>query len=547
MRFFALCLTLTSPVALFAGDIPVSSMVSAATLYPEGATITREAAFDAPAGEHRLILTDLPESTPLESIRVAVEGATMGSLTLREDYVPPRTDGPGAAIEAAEAEVDRQEIRLSQAQADIQAIRLEADAARARAAFLRQLGEGEGVAALDTAALRDLLGMIGEETLTALQTAHEAERRADLAARDLKDIEEELEQARQALRALVPEDEERALLAVTITSPEPTSGRLVITYNTYDSLWLPVYDLKLDRADEVLTFERGAFVAQGTGENWINVALTLSTVRPTERIAPWEVGPHLRRIYDPEEEARARARAVAETDAMLGAVGGAMEEPYIAPAVEAAMSADFDGLAVTYTYPQPVSLASGADYLRLALDTLETDVEIKARAVPLNEDVAYLTAELTNDMNELILPTHLANFYLDGRFMGQSHLEMIPAGADADIAFGPIDGLRLTRTVLNRNEGDRGMLSRSTEQVEEVRIEIENLTGTGWDVDLIDRVPYSEQEDLEITWSADPMPDEQDIDGKRGVMEWELYVGADETSTVTLSHQMEWPEGQALR
>ena len=42
-----------------ADDIPLSSDVSAVTLYPQGATITREIPFEAPAGQHELILTDL--------------------------------------------------------------------------------------------------------------------------------------------------------------------------------------------------------------------------------------------------------------------------------------------------------------------------------------------------------------------------------------------------------------------------------------------------------------------------------------------------------
>ena len=74
----ALCLVLPfASLALpaMAADIALSSRVSAVTLYPQGATVTREVAFSAPAGQHDLILADLPKGTPLASVRVAVEGA----------------------------------------------------------------------------------------------------------------------------------------------------------------------------------------------------------------------------------------------------------------------------------------------------------------------------------------------------------------------------------------------------------------------------------------------------------------------------------------
>ena len=156
-------------------------------------------------------------------------------------------------------------------------------------------------------------------------------------------------------------------------------------------------------------------------------------------------------------------------------------------------------------------------------------------------------AAITNDMGELILPTSEASFYLDGRFVGQRYLDLIPAGGEADLSFGPVEGLRLTRRVLDRNEGDRGVITKSNELTEEVRIEVENLTGESWPVRLLDRVPYSEQEDLEITWTAQPRPTEEDVDGKRGVLAWTVEIAPGATQEIALSHRIEWPEGMQLR
>ena len=542
MRILVLMLA-CCPAALFAEDIALTSNVSAVTLYPGGAKITRDVPFSASAGAHQLILTDLPSSTPLESVRVKVDGAVMGSLTTRSEFVPPRTAKASADIEAAEAKVESAETDLRAAFGQVQSIRLEVEAAQARVRFLSELGDSDTITELGVDALRDLAGMIGEETLNALRAAHDAGLRADEAERNLKDLKEALEHARQSLAALVPEVENRAMLAIAINATAETEGRVEITYNINDAAWLPVYDLKLDREASALTIERGAFVGQYTGENWSNVALTLSTVRPSEQSAPGEVWPWLRRIYDPKPQmTKSLAREEAESDAFAGAL-----DVFVEAAVPVEASADFDGLAVTYTYPGTVSVASDADHVRLALGSLTTDVDLSARAVPLSDSTAFLMASFTNDMDELILPTSEAMFYLDGRFIGQSYLELIASGAEAELSFGPIDGIRLTRTVLDRNEGDRGIISRSNEMTEQVRIDVQNLTGESWPIELRDRVPYSEQEDLEITWSATPMPTDQDVDDKRGVLAWSFDLPAGESRRIELSHGIEWPDGMALQ
>ena len=544
MRLLSLVLSLF-PAVLWAADMPLSSRVVAVTLYPQGATVMREVAFSAPAGQHNLVFTDLPRSTPLESVRVEVSGTTMGGVAVRTDFVPPARDDQTAAIAAAEAEVKRLEAALRSEQADTRAIRLEAEAARARIAFLRELGKGDALSELGVDALRDLTGMIGDETLLALRAAHDAEQRIAARADSLTGLQDDLEAARQALKALVPRNDKRALLSVSVSAEAATEGTAIISYTIDDAGWLPVYDLRLQRSSGRLLIERGALVSQSTGENWQDVSLTLSTVRPSGQTRPGEIWPWQRRIFDPE---RIRTKDMVRAETGMDAFAGGQAAPAAqAPAIIEQAAASFDGLSVTYAYAPPVSVASGADRVRIALGTLEAEAEVAARAVPLNDSTAFLMADFRNGPDAVILPTPEAMFYLDGRFIGKSAVDLIPAGAEAGLSFGPVDGLRLTRTVLDRSAGDRGMISRSSQLSEEVRIEVENLTGETWPVTVLDRVPYSEQDALQIEWEATPAPDATDVDGKRGVMSWTFDLPAGQTRTIALDHSLKWPDGMALQ
>ena len=184
--------------------------------------------------------------------------------------------------------------------------------------------------------------------------------------------------------------------------------------------------------------------------------------------------------------------------------------------------------------------------MRIALDTVTFDAALSARAVPVRDKTAFRLVQVENTGDEILLPGQ-AVIYVDGQLVGETTIDTLPPNAEADIFFGPIDGLRLTRTVLDRNEGDRGIISRSNEQREAVRIDIENLTGQAWDVTVQDAVPYSEQEDLEIEWQASPTPDVTTVDDQRGFLEWQFDMTAGQTQTISLETTMEWPEGMVLR
>jgi uncharacterized protein (TIGR02231 family) len=537
MRSVVLALLICAGPVL-ADEIAVSSRVSAVTLYPDGATVTREVPFTAPAGAHDVILADLPRDTPLASARVTVEGARMGGITTRADYVPPRDMSERPELQAARAEVARLEEALRRARADVEDIRLEAEAARARAAFLDRIGSGDGMAALGVEELRALSGMIGADTLAARREAAEATRRADAAERGLEDQVEALEAARQAVEALIPEESARAMLRVAVSAEAGIDGRLIVTYTIPDAGWQPLHDLHLARETGTLRIERGAFVHQSTGENWRDVALSLSTRRPAGQSEPGQIRPWIPRIGDPDE-----------IRPMIGQESGAPSLARAAPMADSAIVATprFDGISVSYDYPAPVDVATGADRVRLMLGPVKTDAEIVAKAVPLVDDTAFVSARFTNDTREVLLPTPEARFFLDGAYVGQRTIELIAAGAEAEMAFGPIEGLRVGRRIEDRGEGDRGIIRRSSRLSESVAIEVENLTGESWPLRVIDRVPVSEQDALDITWRADPSPDEQNVDGDRGLLAWDFDLPAGETRTIRLDTELTWPEDKVLR
>lgn len=533
------------PSLVLADEFTLSSRVTDVTLYPEGAKITRHVPFQIPAGTHELRLIDLPAGTPMETLRVQVEGVTMGALRLRDDYVPPVDDRESPELKAARDEVERLDEAVLAKLDEARAIRAAQEAADTRITFLRGLGEGEALSGAGADMLREVSRMVGEETLTARQAALEAEGRARAVDREIKELREDLAKAQQAVKALVPESEERNLVAVSVSAGGQTEGMLEISYFTWDAEWVPVYDAYLDRAADKLTLKRGVLVRQNTGENWQGVALTMSSNAPAGQIAPGELWPERRWIVDPPKSPPV-LRSQRYDEAQMGAMAEpVMEAPVIVEEVTASVA--MDGLSMSYDYPDKLDLASGADAVRLALGELSFAAEVKALAVPKRNQTAFLVAEFTNDSGELLLPSATTQLFRDGSFVGQLGIpDAVPAGGEFHLPFGAIEGLRLNR-VVDRNEGDVGVLTRSNQITEKVRIEVENLTGESWPLRVLDQVPYSEQEDLVIAWNARPKPVEVDVDDLKGVLAWEMQAGAGETKAVELNYSIDWPDGKLLR
>lgn len=538
MRALAL-VALLLPQPVMADQILASSKIISVTLYPEGAQVTRDITFTAPAGPHDLLIADLPSGIVPDLIRLASPDLQLGAFSLRNDRLPPRDEATNPALVAAKAGVEAATLQLATAQAAIDAINARVESAEAQAAFLKGI-KAEG-GNLTVEALQGIAQMVGTQTLTARQAALAAQADLPAAQKGVTQAQETLAKALAAQEALSQRDENFTALSVAFQSTAAGEAHLTLTHYVENASWRPVYDLNLTRKDTPsLTISRGVLVSQSSGEDWADVSLTLSTAQPSDQSEPSQLYAQLRRIGDPEAPMPALGKSASEGDTMAAPVTTeAMMEPVVA-------AAELQGDVVVYVYPSPVSVASGVEDLRLALDEKITTPTIEARAIPRYDQTAFLLASFTNDTGEILLPGQ-AFLSRDHTLVGSAWLTGVAPGDEYELGFGAIEGLRLKRDEPKRLQGDRGIISSSTQIAEEAVLQIENLSTESWPVKLMDQVPYSEQEDLEISFTADPMPVETDVDGQRGVLAWTFDLPAGAKKEVALNSLISWPSGKVLQ
>ncbi len=546
----------TSLIALAAAaqaeDFTAAASVDRVTIYPGLAEITRQITLDLPAGQHQIMVPELPRTLATEGLRVAAPAGTqLGAVNLAFGRLPVTPDQDTAEVQAAKAEVERLESVLRDRDAAIARIRLRVAAAEEQIAFLQSLSRARGSEALTTATIADIQAlsqMVGAEVLAAREAGFAAEQEAQAATLARADDVEALEKAEQALAALLAPERDGAVLTFTLAAE--AAGEVTLDITTLEGFanWSPVYDMRLTTGDDAtMSIDRAVVISQESGQDWDDVQLTLSTARPGERIAPGQVFAPLRRIVSEDDLVR-EGEILMQADSLVAGMSRSMavvEEMAEAPMAVTA-KADFSGATVTYVYPGRVDIRNGVEDLRLPLDQLSFDAQVWAEAVPSRDQIAYRMAAFTNDTGEVLLPGQ-ALLFADGTMIGFSNLPLLAAGADTDMGFGPLEGLRLTRATPNRTEGDRGVFTTTNQLSEEAVLTVENLTGQDWDVLLRDAIPYSEQDDLEVAVTASPAITRRDPDGERGVLEWDLAIGAGETATVELDYTLSWPDGYLLR
>lgn len=543
MRVLIAALLATTALPAWADTITATSRITAVTVYPDGAKLTREVTFAAPsAGSHELLVTDLPYDSDPGMIRLATsDGLQVGAFNLRADRLPPREDPLTEEQKAAKVAVEAAQATADQAQLALEAVTAKVEAAEAQVRFLSSFsGALPDGATPET--IKAMAGMIGAETLAARQVALAAKAELPPAQKAVTEAQEALAKAQSAYDTLPSADMDYTALSVAVTAAEAGEETVTITQYVGNASWQPVYDLNLTRKDgDTLSLNRSVLVTQYTGEDWDGVALTLSSSRPSEQAAPSQLWPQLRSI-GPEVDAEELYRK------QMSASDMAMLQEPVAEAAPASIVAGvaIEGDTVVYQYPELVTVATGAENLRLALDSLEFSPVVEAVAVPRLDKTAYVTASFTNASDEPLLPGQ-AMLFREGVLVGSTWLDVIAPGVETDVGFGAIETLTVKREMPKRAGGETGVFTTANQQTESAVITVENTGTEAWPVRILDQVPYSEQDDLEIEVSASPEATETDVEGQRGILAWEFDLAAGGKQTITLEHSLTWPEGMVLQ
>jgi uncharacterized protein (TIGR02231 family) len=530
-----------------AADVAASSAVDAVTVYPDGASVTRIISLDLPAGENSAVLKDFPLTLDPSSLRV--EGEAGAKLTIGAiDAKPPR-----AAPPVNLPELDKRIEALKDERANLQGA---IDAATARRKFAERFadtspaGIGDKGEARPIAEWRAAFAVVGEEIASADTAIREAVRKQRELDREIARLEQD--------RAQKPPS--RLEVRIELAAAAATKATLRVTYAVRNARWTPLYDARLDTGTRdrkpALELVRRAEITQATGEDWSNVALSVSTVRTARGgnapdlkslVVQYPQVPRPMAAGSVSDAAMPSAAPPADRLRQFRFSGGNSDEALMEKAAEQQATADVSGFQVVFKIPGRVSLGAseGAKSLRVSTATIAPDLAV--RAAPVKDPTGFLEASFKQVEDAPLLPGRVA-IYRDGVFVGRGQMAAASKDETVRLGFGADDKIKIERTVLKRNEGSAGLIV-TTSKTDERAFKTNVRNGHDFPIRIAieDQLPVSENEEIQVEMlSSTTTPTATNLRDKRGVLEWAFEAKAGEVRDINFAWRIRWPKDKGV-
>lgn len=528
----------------------VEAPIVAVVVYPDRARITRRGTVSLEVGTHELAVHDLTLLLDPESVRAGGEGTASVRLLgvdVRQAYYTETPSVPAAELRRQlEGKLDAdQALQDEVASLDQQLAMLSGLAEHAGKSLTWGIARGQA-SVEDGGALLSFMGT-QHELCTKRKRAIVAERR---------EVAAEIEVLRQELARIEgSRPRERYTAVVGVEAISAGEFALELEYTTRrGASWRPLYDLRLleegDQPQAEITYL--AQVQQSTGEDWLDVDLTLSTARPAVSADLPELSPWYVRVYEPPRPVPTAARqrsAAPQVERFFrtaGAVADAAEEQPLAvvPAAAQVQEAEIDaiGSAVTFHIPRRADVPADNTPQKTTVCVLRLKPELDFYTVPKLVDEVYRRAKVHNDSEVTFLPGPVSLFH-GSEFVGRATLDKVAPRETFETTMGIDDRIKVERELVLKEVakqfiGDRRVLRYGYE------VKVENLLPRAAKVVVSDQLPVPDHEDVKIKAEVlDPEPERQ---SEQGELTWKLSLDPGAKRTLRFDFVVTAPRGVRL-
>jgi len=432
-------------------------------------------------------------------------------------------EGLPRSLEAGSVRVDGGDVLVLEVSRE-SAVRPAADAERARALRKTLATLGRRLAALDddvkrlTSSSRLLEGYVtqrlavgGEghpvglesavETIkfynSHMQTQHAALGEAATERARILGEKKELQEVLQGLEAATA-------LAVTVEAQlgdrsdvrhaleQPREVTFMLRYVVHDASWQASYDLHVRTAEQTVELTYFGTVQQSTGEDWQDVALTLSSSDPSQNLSP----PMVRQRFITFQENRDEGYEYFGRERGGGERSGA-------------------SAALLLELPRSATIPSDGQKHRKTVTRFEMSADFAHYATPSASPHAYVRATLTNSGPYPLLPSGTVRVFKDGSYVASSVLSTIVGVHGRFTSFLGVDPL-VKLTVEPESRRHESSLLRGDVTTFSKRIQLSNRRSAPLKILLKESVVQSQSDKIQVELlsptARDLVESEADVD-----------------------------------
>jgi uncharacterized protein (TIGR02231 family) len=541
----------------------LSTQITAVTVYTDQAMVTRCGELALEPDDRELEISGLPTTLRSDSLRVQGQSSqAVKILGVRTDrvFATEATAPKIADLEAQIKTLEEQKRELGDRKATVQLQQqfIQGLAQASVNRFATSLAKQE--TQLDeTQALLQFLGQhYGVYGGTIAQLVQ-----------DQQKIDEELSVLRRRLKQWQQtRPQESFSVFVKVSTEQPCQLTLELIYQVNQARWKPLYDLQVETQTPLLTLDYLAEVQQNTGEDWHQVALTLSTAKPSLGTLPPKLQPWYINLASPNppmvsgkvsgkmmamraKKSVARSPELEEDFAPTGAMalnaaaGAAPPEPP-APQAAQAVTAQVDriGSVATFQVPGDSDIPGDGNGHTVTLFQDDYPGELVYGAMPSLVSFAYLQAKVLNPQDRVTLLPGRANIFRDGAFVGTTQLENVAPGQGFEVNLGIEEGIQLERDLVERQVDKKLLSLEDTRRITfAYRLKLKNLLGRSIQLKVTEQIPVSRNEQLKVRLvQTKPKVEMTEM----GELVWQLDLASESHQEIYYQFGVEHPSGQRL-
>lgn len=492
-------------------------------VFPDRAQVTRIASVQCGA-RVPIVFENIPPAAGGDSFRALVKGGAVdglrAELVTREKEFSPKA-------EALQKQLD-----------DLQ---LERGALNDQLSRARSLaGAGNRYADIATQLVsREMT--VEQPNLKGWQAAYDASLTAGLSSAKqqseteakLRELLRKEEQLRLDLEGVMGSMAKKSWTVEVLASCPSGSAEVALTYLVGAAAWTPGYEARADEANGFVDFSTWATISQGTGEDWSNVDLVLSTAVPSQNATP----PDLKKLKVNAWEKAPEKKVLVRRDEYVERAQSGKDADGVAEGGQAV--AQSQGLSVQLVVPEKAKVPGDRAPVRLFVGKTKMKAAFELRAMPKLYPVAFRVAELTNQAPWPLLAGRVDSFRSTG-LVGRYGLERVAQGAVFTLSFGVEDSVRVKRSVLEELKRDTGVFNDKKRFTFMYRFELANYGKAPVEVQLADHLPVSELSDIAVTVN-EKTTGGYALAKDDGIARWKVPLKAQEKKSIDFGFKVEVP------
>jgi uncharacterized protein (TIGR02231 family) len=521
-----------------AADIDAKLVIDEVTVYAHSASVTRAGQVNIPAGDHRLIVRGLPDPIDPGSLRISA-----GSAAVRLGGVEVQRIVDKDYVSDAERTLQK---RLTTLQDQRIVLQDDIPTAESQLKLIDSIASSptdrNGKSVVDGGSLQN--------TLATMATGSSAARAKIRAARiAMRNLDDEIAALNAELAKIATSRKASTEVRVTVAATSAVTVPVSLEYRVADAGWEWLYEARLDTQTKRMTLLRQAAIRQGSGEDWANAEVSVTTAKPRRNadtppvtsvflhlqdFVPAEQGVSLNEVIVTGSRIRDARRASAPAASEPGEASLMTSEEFATEFVQ------------DFRIPARVSIAADRQVRVYPVSEETFDTSLVARAVMSADPTARLEATF-NYAKETPVAAGRMQLYRDGAYVGAASLPLLLPGADVRLPFGADERIRIVVREEKAESGQRGLLSKQTLQEHRRRYEITSYHGTALPIEVIDRVPVPKDSGIKVeVLDGATAPTVKDFEGKAGVYLWRLAGTPKKTETIRHLYSVRYPADKVL-